>query len=651
VLPTLIYSTGTGNIGNSKAMVGQILAAGLIALWLLWRVRDGRLATAVSPVNLPLAAVLAVGLVSLARAPYPQPALLAAGRYGAGLLIIWLFACGVRRRGECLLLMRVLTGVAIICIAYALLQHAGYDFIKRGGMPWTFAMFLCPCGLAEFLALTLPLMLAVGITAGHWSSRIVIGGALAAAAWILTTLSTPSAWHALGAALAVMALASVGFLRRHLRWLVAALALCSILLPLQHNGRVADINRIFTGYADEIASEQFNALRWLGALRLLAEQPLLGQGIGMAEIMFPRVRPAHYSRIGLSHTGGIPKGELPRIAAEQGALGLLLTAWFWLTLLVTISSWRDDGDRRWQWLRSGMLGAAMAAVLLLNDPAHPHELSGRMTVFAVIGLALAGAQAKAAWPAAMPTVVPPVRRRLMVPVAVAAFAAVLLVGWNEWRLLSSGFLKSRADTILNIATADRPDWRAGTAAFEQALTANPRDPSLLHKLAYTQLQDSRPAAALATYRKLMAVSPHYAQVHYNAGMTELMLGDTLAAVGEYELAAQFEEICSTRIVCGQLHASLPHPEQRRAAGQYLRAHEYVIADVLGEYSRSLRQAAQLAEWQRYGKQELYRDTAERQQIRLLQQAGQSWAAVGAEQAARHYARRAAVWERVTQPQG
>lgn len=120
-------------------------------------------------------------------------------------------------------------------------------------------------------------------------------------------------------------------------------------------------------------------------------------------------------------------------------------------------------------------------------------------------------------------------------------------------------------------------YPAARAAFEKAVQERPRDALALHALADTLRLLNEPDAAIATYRRVLAVNPAYYCCHVHIGDIEKARGNTAAAEKAYAAAITGYE--------GQL-------EQPGAGGDVARYH---LARLLATQGDNLARPIALAE--------------------------------------------------------
>jgi O-antigen ligase len=248
---------------------------------------------AVTPLSLPLLAILGVGLVSLIGSRFPWAGVEAAWRLWNGILLyhlaVLVFSFAPARRP-----FLVAMGLSILPVAlYGILQMMGIDFMHLS-MPRVPVSSLGNTGyVAEYLVAALPIALALAVKEGK--------SYLFAACVILGTIHlwlTESRAGWLGAALGLGILilsprsilrggeAQVRLRRLGLAILLLVLAL-ALLAPDLGTSSLARLRSI----ADPTqATARVRLLIWRSALELVAQHPVLGVGLGNFEFAYAEVR-------------------------------------------------------------------------------------------------------------------------------------------------------------------------------------------------------------------------------------------------------------------------------------------------------------------------------------------------------------------------
>jgi hypothetical protein len=234
---------------------------------------------------------------------------------------------------------------------------------------------------------------------------------------------------------------------------------------------------------------------WRSTLRMVADRPVAGHGLGQFTAVYPRYRdPEYFARPKAAPVTDHPHNELLLVAAEQGLVGVVATVWLWGTCLW--HGWRAARD---DVVCRGVLAAVIVLLVhgmldigLRAPPTQP--------VFWLLLGVLAGRREPAAersWP------------------VFARVGGVLVAGWLFW----SGFVQPlRADWYereAQVASRIGEPVRAITAA-ERALEIQPYRLGtryfLAELLARTPSAETR-AAAIEQCEWLRQWAPDYAEVN------------------------------------------------------------------------------------------------------------------------------------------
>jgi O-antigen ligase len=238
---------------------------------------------------------------------------------------------------------------------------------------------------------------------------------------------------------------------------------------------------------------------WRSTLRMVADRPVAGHGLGQFTAAYPPYRdPEYFTRPKAAPVTNHPHNELLLVAAEQGLLGVVATVWLWGTCLW--HGWRAARDNPLYrgvlaavivWLVHGMLDIGLWA-----PPTQP-------VFWLWLGL-LAGNSALTREPT-----------RGLLTGAASRLAVTILAGWLFW----SGFLQPlRADwheRRAQVASRIGEPVRAITAA-ERALEIQPYRLGtryfLAELLARAPSAETR-AAAIEQCELLRQWAPDYAEVN------------------------------------------------------------------------------------------------------------------------------------------
>ena len=202
-----------------------------------------------------------------------------------------------------------------------------------------------PTFLADYLALHLPLALALSASAQSRRARIAWGACAAViAATIVASGSKGGQLAALVAGGAWIALEARrrAWSRRTLLTGAAAVAVAAVLLLHLVPSAGVSLSR-WTSRSERFSfSQRIEILK--GSAALLARSPLLGWGTGQFPVQFPRVQPLALSRtLGVTVSANHAHDDFVEIACDLGAIGLLLAVFVMFRGLVRLREGEQYG--------------------------------------------------------------------------------------------------------------------------------------------------------------------------------------------------------------------------------------------------------------------------------------------------------------------
>lgn len=377
---------------SGLALIFCLLAAGWLAYLAAALFARRELAFVRAPLNLPVALLLVLALVSTIFASVNRYAsLLEFYQLLSGAMLFWLIAnqpsSSWRRRAYLAALLVAAAVVSWLGAREYVLQRV----IGRNPSWRIFATFFNPNELAGFLALVIPLAGAAFLASRSAALRIVTG--FAALLLVIALLLTGSRGGWLGFALGMFAfalLAGAAFRRTRL---ALATGVAVVALALLVSLAVPPLRaRLFGSLSGEQSSNMFRYLTWKGAATMVAAHPWLGVGPDAFEFAYPRYAVGGFTR--MAHQNYL------QVAAEMGIPGgiaflWMLGAFFWLAG----KGFRKLRDRESRLLCAaciaGVLAFAMHSLLDYGWYIGAIEL----TVFALFGLAANTSAPPAAEPA------------------------------------------------------------------------------------------------------------------------------------------------------------------------------------------------------------------------------------------------------------
>ena len=346
-----------------KLVAARLVVIALLVTLGLVAVR-GRLRLRRTPLDIPLAILVASALVSTVFAVNRNLSLFGSyGRYEGFLTIVlyallyWLAVQSLDGPKDATIVLRGLLGAGFVVAVLSLLQVAfgslnapgaaetGFSF---GGVLRGYGTFGNPNALGAFLAMLLPVavweFLAARSASARWLSANVT---LVLALGLLVTFSR-SAW--LGAGIGVVTVLFVAAPPR-VRWATLVLPIVALVVIVvatrsanpttAPNVIQAAAGRVSTlqGLVAPASTGAFRLRVWEDSLALIASRPVIGYGPDSFGLVYPRFQTGNWA------PGAIidrPHMELLGIAATQGLVGL--AAYAALLLAIAATFWKRRRD-------------------------------------------------------------------------------------------------------------------------------------------------------------------------------------------------------------------------------------------------------------------------------------------------------------------
>ncbi|MBC7288021.1 MAG: O-antigen ligase family protein, partial [Armatimonadetes bacterium] len=372
--------------------------------------------------------------------------------------------------------------------------------IVLGDKTWRpFGPFLNPNGLAGYLALTIPVLialtaglrgLAAGVKPGHPSRVAWPVMAFICAIAVAGLLLTASKGALLGV---VAALLVAGLSTRRARWLAIVAVVAVVaggLFPTTRARLAAALS------AQKATSLAFRLHTWLGTARMVAARPFLGWGPGTFSRAYPRfatvpfTQMAHCSWLQMAAEAGIPSALIFLAGLAWTASAAVSRAQRAEAASIGHHT-RRAGAREPPTLVAGagaLLGSAatlaIIATLVHNLVDYTWYLPAvSLTTAAIAGTALGAARDR-----------PPAVSRRSLFCAAALVTAAAIAGWQAWANVladtaaaaaSRGYVLSAEDAAL-LAARDgvfSPDAWVTLGKIREAAAGDPPEPELLLKAA------------------------------------------------------------------------------------------------------------------------------------------------------------------------
>jgi O-antigen ligase/Flp pilus assembly protein TadD len=518
-----------------------------------------------SPLDLPLAALIAWGAASLAWALNRAE--------GIPVVLQWA-ACGawyvavsrtVVRPGDARRLALALFASGAAAAVLGLAQRLfGLAVVYQAFPPA--ATFVNKNIAAQYVVATLPLGLAAW---PDWTRRPRLTAGTAACVLAAATMSvflavarTRSAWVA-----AVIVVVTTAWLmlrdrpamRRAVSAGLVAVALLVAALPATRAWARALWLPVPGQSAAGFASAHHRQAIWLNTAAMVASAPVRGVGLGNHGVHYP----AYARRVAVDEMMGARRqldhvhNDLLQLAAETGLVGVAFALWLavrarqaWRAaaqaqgVTPLLAAWMGAGvgiavDSLFSFPMQRALPPVIAAVGLGSLAALPGLAPGRSGRGAARAMAAASALAAIAVVAVQSQAIRADHHLLRMLGAESrgewrvagaeAAAALRLVPGNREALFSLG--------TAELARQRLPEARA---AFRRVLEGHPHDLPTLGNLALAQAAAGDDVGALALYARVLALSPDDPRAHFGRGEILERRGAAWPALHEYRLAADFD---------------------------------------------------------------------------------------------------------------
>lgn len=474
-------------------------AAAWPAAWLALRRRQR---VSLSLLDLLLAGWAALTVLSALFATNHWLALRASALSLAGLALFW-SAAALRRAGRARPLLAALAVAGLLAAGSALLQAYGVESALWGESRAPGGLFGNRNFMAHFVALSLPLLYLLRLSAlGRGGQLISVAGAAMAAAALVLSRSR-AAW--LAVAVGIVVLAAHGLfgsiwrdpeVRRRTRGFVIALAIgtvAALILPNRLDWRsespyLETLTRL-TDYHE--GSGHGRLIQYRNTLRMLEDDPVLGVGPGNWPVAYPRYTtpgdPAYESGA-VMPTNPWPSSDWVALLVERGAPAFLVLAI--AGGLILIRGWRGLGE-----------------TITRDQALEAFTLTGFVAVLAVVGafdaVLLLPGPALLVWPALgalVPAGRPQVsieltgRRLRRAGMAIAAIGALLVLR-SAFQLAAMGVFVSGRDnaTLERAARLDPGSYRIQMSAAAIEISRRRCDLALPHIEQARQLFPALPA--------------------------------------------------------------------------------------------------------------------------------------------------------------
>jgi len=465
------------------------------------------------PVLLPLLAVMLSALVSTRFSEHSYFGLTLLPQL-AGNLAIFLLAAHVANHYAARLCDWWITTAVIIAANGLLRLGSEPEFISTVGN-WDF--------LGAYLAASAVIALSVG---GWW--RLLGTLVLFSAMWFC---HSRGAWLAFGGTGVLYFLVCGNhFLRR---WQARA----SITLLL-----VATAGLLARPYILKQWQTDVRPMIWEATLRMIAVRPILGHGLGVYVVEYPRYRlPEYFLRPKSTNVTDHAHNELLETAAEQGIVGLATTLWLWGVVVWCGVRARRQSAGTDRLVITGLLGAVLVLMLHGLVDVDLRYLPNESLLWLLMGLVV-GADATAG------------QARFAIrsqPARWCVAAVCLLLGiWCAVTAVARPIIADWRDREARLAE-ENGDFQAAAQFATDALLLQPFRLSTRYLLAGVLSRLPAPQgrdAAIDECLRIEELSPDYADVTYNLGQLYLMANRPADALPRFRRAVEIDPYDANRHV-------------------------------------------------------------------------------------------------------
>lgn len=326
-----------GAVESWSISIMEVWAALLFVLWGMRQVASGELEIRSNPLFRPmlLFGTLIFWQLATGRTAYHAATFSAALLYCAYGLLSFLAVQCLRRTSHLRNLAWIFSGYGFAIATFALLQGiAGNGKLYWLRVPqsdgWIYGPYVNHNHYAGLMEMLTPIPLVVSLIGGvSGRSRAL---ALSAAAVMASTIFLSGSRGGMAAFLAQTILLAIFVIKRRKSWtatltLAGFLALSLILLLWLGGGDLADR---LTSVHDGARAGLSSATRLTidrDALKIFAQRPLMGWGLGVFGVIYPS-----FSTLSTSSRVGMAHNDYLQLLVETGAVGFVIALWFLLAL-------------------------------------------------------------------------------------------------------------------------------------------------------------------------------------------------------------------------------------------------------------------------------------------------------------------------------
>jgi tetratricopeptide (TPR) repeat protein len=475
-----------------RTMAGLLLATALCLSWRSNSLRFSHFSLRHSPLFWPITALISVLIVATATAVHPQLSLWGSYERGQGVLTqlayLWLFllvATQMQTLQQARRLFLALVWPGLFLAAMGVIQllaatlniNLGWQLLPlvTDARSPVYATLGRSNFLGAYLAILLPLTLALLVTSRQRRSQMALSALLLAQLGVLGMTLARSAWPAALVGLALFVLlwrgARLTGRWRYITW--AGLGMVALSGPLA----VLWLGRLEQG------SSAARLTIWQSTLELIRQRPFLGYGPDSLFLVFPRVFPpelVYYQ--GRQFFVDRAHNWLLDWAVTTGLLGLLaLLSVLVAFIFIAQRAWREAATAE----RRALLAGAVAAVgaNLTNNLVSFDVTATAATTWLLMGVVVA-LDRRAPEIVTIPTRPRPFWQQAVISLLALAVALGGLVANGRILLADSAAYRANQYSLIG-------QWQLAVSAGERATAYWPLEPVYYHDLARHQWQQAR----------------------------------------------------------------------------------------------------------------------------------------------------------------
>ena len=520
-----------------KITLLQLGSLAAVAIWIIGSLEEGRFEfpARALPILGPAALLFLWNAIRFLFADYRWAALDGFLRQESFLLAIILTLLAFSKRDLRHSIIAICGGWLVV-VLYGLLQRLGIDpFIWKGAFgSRVFSTLGNPIFLASYILICtpLPLVLALDENLPVWL-RIVTGSVSVLGSVVLAWTGATMEAALFALSMAIFILLACRFFQGMRRKIAVGLALVCAAACLFVSVR----NNIFAGGLKD--HSRFLSETWKGTAAMIEKSPWIGTGPGSFWVRYPAFRRPGVILLEHKHNTETDHAENEFLEqwSDGGIVGLLL--WTWLFGMLIYRGWKTLRDRAGSENSSYTLGvfAAVAGSLpaMLIDVSSRFIMPGWLIYFiaGLLGVSClkdSDGDAVAALPMTFGI---SMRRALFVPVLGAT-------AWLAWQ--SALIFQSDVHHNMAIYWSKKAQWDKALPEYDQEVPASPIY-IMGQYFKGNVYQDSKDLErAVAQYRHVRTLAPHYVCVHYQEATALRKLGRKQEALEQLEMETTIDPV-------------------------------------------------------------------------------------------------------------